>query len=196
MTVLVTMRGNVSDWGSMKGAIDWYAGLPRPKGLHWSRTYRREGDENYVLLLEEWDDHDAFHASSDAIGDEFVERSKVDFSDWVTEVWTPSDAPTTKSDGTRSTVVWMTVSPPDWAAFKDTVGWVLDRERPKGVHSTHVYRREGDPSQVLDLEEWDSHDIWMEFADKVGEEFNQRAKTEGLDWETFIWVPSDAKVIE
>lgn len=196
MTVLVTMRGNVKDWDSFKGAIDWYAGLDKPAGLHWSRAYRREGDENYVLMIEEWDDHESFHKSSDALGDEFVERSKADFSDWVTQVWTPSDAPTVKSDGVRSTLVWMTVSPPDWTAFRDTVAWTTDRERPNGLHSTQVYRLEVDPVQVLDLEEWDSHDIWMGFADQVGEEFNERAKTEGLDWETFIWLPSDAKVID
>ncbi len=96
MTALVTMRGNVSDWTSFRDAIDWYAGLDKPAGLHWSRSYRREGDESYVLMLEEWD----------------------------------------------------------------------------------------------------SHDIWMEFADRIGEEFNKRANTEGLDWETFIWLPSDAKVID
>ena len=196
MTALVTMRGNVSDWDSFKGAIDWYASLPRPAGLHWSRTYRCEGDESYVLLIEEWDDHDAFHKSSDAIGDEFVERSKADFSGWVTEVWTPSDAPTLPSDGVRSTVVWMTVEPRDWNAFKATIEWVLNRPRPEGVHSMQTYRLEKDPRKVLDLEEWDSHEKWMEFADKFGEEFNEKAQTEGLEWETFIWLPSDAKVID
>jgi len=196
MTALVTMRGNVSDWDAFKGALDWYASMERPAGLHWSRTYRREGDEGYVLLIEEWDDHDSFHKSSDALGDEFVERSKADFSGWVTEVWTPSDAKTLPSDGVRSTVVWMTVAPPDWNAFKATIEWVLNRPRPEGAHSMQTYRLEGDPSKVLDLEEWDSHDVWMKFADKVGEEFNEKAKTEGLEWETFIWLPSDAKVID
>ena len=196
MTVLVTMRGTITDWNAFRGAIGWYAEQPKPAGLQWSRSYRREGEENYVLMIEEWDDHDSFHKSSDELGDQFVERSKADFSGWVTEVWTPSDAPAVESDGTRSTLVWMTVQPPDWDAFRSTVAWAIDRERPKGLHSTRTYRREGDPSQVLDLEEWDSHDIWMQFADQVGEEFNERAKTEGLDWETHIWLPSDAKVID
>ena len=195
MTVLVTMRGNISDWGAMKEALGWYAGLPKPAGLHWSRTYRREGDDRYTLFIEEWDDHDSYHKSTDQLGEEFTARAKQDWDGWETEVWTPSDAPGVKSDGTRSVIVWMTVSPPDWKAFSDTVAWAIDRPRPKGLHSTQVYRREGNPGLVLDIEEWDSHDIWMEFADGVGEEFNRRAKTEGLDWETFIWHPSDAKVI-
>jgi quinol monooxygenase YgiN len=195
MTVLVTLRGRVSDWGAFKGAIDWYASQDRPAGLRWSRSYRREGDEDYVVMMEEWDDHDAFHKSSDELGEEFSKRAKQDWDGWITEVWTHSDAPHVPSDGTRSVVVWMTVSPPEWNAFRDTVGWVVDREKPKGLHSTQVYRNEKDHNLVLDLEEWDSHDIWMQFADQVGEEFNKRAKTEGLDWETFIWHPSDAKVI-
>ena len=199
MSVLVTLRGNVSDWNAMKEALAWYAGKPRPAGLHWSRTYRREGDDKYLLLIEEWDDHDSFHKSSDEMGDEFTERAKQDWEGWVTEVWTPTDAPHIESDGTRSVVVWMTVRPTDWDAFRETVAWAVDemkKDKPKGLHSTHVYRREGDPGLVLDLEEWDSHDIWMQFADRVGEEFNKRAKTEGLDWETFIWHPSDAPVID
>jgi quinol monooxygenase YgiN len=196
MTVLVTLRGNVSDWNNMKAAIDWYASQPRPAGLHWSRSYRREGDEKYMLLIEAWDDHDAFHKASDETGPEFTERAKQDWDGWVTEVWNHSDAPIVESDGVRSVIVWMTVRPTDWKAFKEAVAWAIDRPRPKGLHSTQVYRREGDPDLVLDLEEWDSHDIWMQFADQIGEEFNKRAKTEGLDWETFIWHPSDAKVID
>jgi len=196
MTVLVTMRGRVSDWGAFKGAIDWYAGLAKPAGLHWSRSYRREGDEDYVVTIEEWDDHDSYHKSTDELGEEFTTRAKQDWEGWETEVWTPSDAPPAHSDGTRSVVVWMTVSPPDWNAFKETVGWMHSLPRPKGLHSAHTYRREGNPDLVLELEEWDSHDIWMQSADEVGEEFNKRAKTEGLDWETFIWHPSDAKAID
>lgn len=42
------------------------------------------------------------------------------------------------------------------------------------------------------LEEWETHDAWHEFADKVGEEFNDRAGTAGLDWQDAIWVLSDA----
>jgi len=199
MTVLVTLRGRVSDWNAMKGAIEWYAGQPKPAGLYWSRTYRREGDTDYVLLIEEWDDHDSFHKSSDALGDEFTERAKQDWTGWETEVWAPADAPRIHSDGVRSVLVWMTVRVRDWNAFRDTIGWAvggMEKDPPKGLHSTQVCRREGDSDLVLDLEEWDSHDIWMQFADRVGEEFNKRANTEGLDWETFIWHPSDAKVID
>jgi quinol monooxygenase YgiN len=200
MTVLATLRGNVSDWNAMKGAIDWYASQPRPAGLHWSRTYRKEGDDKYILLIEEWDDHDSFHKSSDAMGDEFTERAKQDWDGWVTEVWTSSDAPHIQSDGTRgATLVWMTVRPRDLKKFKDTIGWFAEQvkaDKPKGLHSSHLFIREGDEGLVLDLEEWDSHDDWHAVTEKYGDEFNKRGDTEGLDWETFIWHPSDAKVID
>ncbi|MFY9586180.1 MAG: hypothetical protein WAT66_01855 [Actinomycetota bacterium] len=200
MTVLVTLRGNVSDWSAMKGAIDWYASQSRPAGLHWSRTYRKEGDDKYILLIEEWDDHDSFHKSTDAMGDEFTERAKQDWDGWVTEVWISSDAPHVPSDGVRAkTLVWMTVQPRDVKAFNDTMGWYVENvksDKPKGLHSSHLYVREGEPGLVLDLEEWDSHDDWHAVTEKHGDEFNKRADTEGLDWETFIWHPSDATVID
>ena len=199
MTVLITMRGNVSDWGAMKGALEWYASQPRAAGLHWSRTYRREGDDKYLLFIEEWDDHDSYHKSTDEHGDEFTKRAKQDWDGWETEVWQPSDAQHIESDGVRSVVVWMTVRPRDWSKFKDTIGWYVEgikSDKPKGLHSTHVYKREGDPGLVLDIEEWDSHDDWHAVSEKYGDEFNKRADTEGLDWETFIWHPSDAPVID
>lgn len=199
MTVLTTLRGKVSDWDAMKGALDWYAGQSKPAGLHWSRSYRREGDEDYILLIEEWDDHDSFHKSTDQLGDEFTKRAKQDWEGWITEVWEHSDAPRVESDGTRSVLVWMTVRPRDWEKFKDTIGWFVDSiksDKPKGLHSTQVYRREGDPGLVLDLEEWDSHDDWHAVTEKYGDEFNKRGDTEGLDWETFIWHPSGAKVMD
>ena len=94
MSVLIAMRVKVPDWQSMKSALDWYAGLPKPAGLHWSKTYHQEGDSNHILLLEEWDDHDSFHKSSDEVGDEFVKRANAEGLDWETFVWTQTDAKT------------------------------------------------------------------------------------------------------
>jgi quinol monooxygenase YgiN len=92
MSVLVSMRVKVNDWDAFKAANDWYVGLGKPAGLHWSKVYRQESDPNNVLLLEEWDDHDSFHKSSDEVGDEFNKRAKTEGLEWVTFVWTESDA--------------------------------------------------------------------------------------------------------
>jgi hypothetical protein len=40
---------------------------------------------------------------------------------------------------------------------------------------------------VCVLQEWDSHDAFHESSEEVGDEFNRRAGTEGLEWETHIW---------
>jgi hypothetical protein len=40
---------------------------------------------------------------------------------------------------------------------------------------------------LLIVQEWDSHDSFHTSSDKYGDEFNQRAGTEGLDWRTGVW---------
>jgi quinol monooxygenase YgiN len=94
MSVVVAMRVKVPDWDAFKGAIEWYTSKGKPAGLHWSKTYHQEGDPNHILLLEEWDDHDSFHKSSDEVGDEFVKRAKAEGLEWETFVWKQTDAPT------------------------------------------------------------------------------------------------------
>ncbi len=92
MSVLVSMRVKISDWESFRGANDWMIGLGKPAGLHWSKVYREESDAGHVLVLQEWDDHDSFHKSSDEIGDEFNRRATTEGLEWVTYVWKESDA--------------------------------------------------------------------------------------------------------
>jgi hypothetical protein len=40
---------------------------------------------------------------------------------------------------------------------------------------------------ALVVQEWDSHDAFHKSSDKYGDEFNQRAGTQGLDWRTGVW---------
>lgn len=92
MSVLVSMRVKVADWNPFREATDWMVGLGKPAGMHWSKVYRQEGDPNHVLVLQEWDDHDSFHKASDEVGEEFNRRAKTEGLEWVTFVWTESDA--------------------------------------------------------------------------------------------------------
>ena len=39
----------------------------------------------------------------------------------------------------------------------------------------------------LVVERWVSHDAMHEYQDKYGDEFNQRAGTEGMEWKVNIW---------
>lgn len=92
MSVIITMRGPVSNMDTMKEALAWYASQPKPPGLHSSRSYLKEGEENTMIFIEEWDDHDSYHKASDEIGPQFSERAKQDWDEWVTDAWTPSGA--------------------------------------------------------------------------------------------------------
>ena len=86
-----------------------------------------------------------------------------------------------------SVLVEMTVRPPDYAKFTEALSWMDSLGTPKGLHSTRVYRDQNDPGVVCLLQEWDSHDDFHASSEEVGDEFNRRAGTEGLEWETHIW---------
>ena len=86
-----------------------------------------------------------------------------------------------------SVLVQMTVRPPDYAAFADAIAWMDSLGMPKGLHSSRVYRDQNDPGLVCILQEWDDHDAFHAGTEENGDEFNRRAGTEGLEWETHIW---------
>ncbi len=85
-----------------------------------------------------------------------------------------------------SVVVTMEVGPVDWTKFQSAIEWLNSQSTP-GIRSNKIYRSEGDPKVVLVTQEWDSHDAFHASSDKVGDEFNRRAGTEGLDWRTGVW---------
>lgn len=90
-----------------------------------------------------------------------------------------------------SVLVSMRVKVKDWGAFRDASNWAADKGLPPGCHSIKVYRDESDPNLVLVLQEWDSHDDFHKASDEIGPEFQKRAKTEGLEWITFVWKLAD-----
>ena len=84
-------------------------------------------------------------------------------------------------------LVTMQVGPVDKATFMAADRALVARGMPPGMHSHRVYFREGDATSALVVQEWDSHNAFNEFSDKVGEDFNRDAGTEGLDWVTGVW---------
>lgn len=86
-----------------------------------------------------------------------------------------------------SVLVQMTVRPPSIAKFGEAIEWMDSLGMPKGLHSSRVYTDENDPGLVCVLQEWDSHDDFHASSEENGDEFNARAGTEGLEWETHIW---------
>ena len=85
-----------------------------------------------------------------------------------------------------SILVTMQVGPVDWTKFKAAMDRFMN-EKPAGLQSSRAYRQQGDAAQVLVVEEWDSHDAMHAFQEKVGDEFNRMAGTEGMDWQVALW---------
>jgi quinol monooxygenase YgiN len=88
-----------------------------------------------------------------------------------------------------SVLVQFRVTVPDAARFKKTVENLGPdmRMEPGFVSFPGAYSAESDPSEVTDLEVWESHDHMHAASEKHGDQFNADAGTEGLDWETRIW---------
>ena len=83
-------------------------------------------------------------------------------------------------------LVTMEVGPVDWEKFKAATEWA--KQSPaQGMISSETYRAESDPSRVLVVERWESHDLMHKYQDQLGEEFNRRAGTEGLEWKDAVW---------
>ncbi len=89
-------------------------------------------------------------------------------------------------------LVTMQVTVDNWDQFRSACEWMAGLGKPVGMHSSRVLRRDGDPNQVLLLQEWDSHEDFNSFGEKIGDEFNRRAGTEGVEWIDAVWAASDA----
>ena len=87
MAATVVIRLKVPDWerfiGAWTEAIDAHPAPRRQK----SRVLRRETDPNEVLIVEEWESHDAWHEFGDEVGPEFTERSGTTGVEMDDTVW-------------------------------------------------------------------------------------------------------------
>jgi quinol monooxygenase YgiN len=88
-------------------------------------------------------------------------------------------------------LVTMQVGPVDWSKFTGALDALKDEPAP-GRHSSEVYRSQSDPAMVLIVERWDSHDAMNAYQERVGDDFNARAGTEGMDWQTGLWELADS----
>jgi len=86
-----------------------------------------------------------------------------------------------------SVLVTMQVGPVDAAKF-DAATKELEARSYPGFRSRKVLHAEGHPEDVLVIEEWDSHDAFHAATEEVGDEFNSKAGTEGLEWRTGVWM--------
>ncbi len=86
----------------------------------------------------------------------------------------------------------MQVGPVDWSKFKAALDWSKGAATATGRAYGRVYRSESDPSRVLIVEEWDSHDSMHSYQEQVGEEFNNRAGTADAEWDDAVWELADS----
>jgi quinol monooxygenase YgiN len=91
-----------------------------------------------------------------------------------------------------SVLVTMQVGPVDAKKFDSAVEELGSRPFP-GLKSRRVLHSESDPSNVLMIEEWESHDAFHAASDEAGDEFNAKAGTEGLEWVTGVWEMPEAR---
>ena len=89
-----------------------------------------------------------------------------------------------------SILVTMQVGPVDWTKFSAAADRFRS-ERPAGLHSSRIYRKQDAREQVLVVEEWESHEAMHSYQERVGDEFNRLAGTEGLNWEVSLWELGD-----
>ena len=87
-----------------------------------------------------------------------------------------------------SVLVQFGVAGADPARMKKAVENMPEFQREPGfLGYPGAYVAESDPTEVTELELWESHDHMHASSEKYGEQFNAEAGTEGLDWKTWIW---------
>ena len=84
-------------------------------------------------------------------------------------------------------LVQMRVTAPDIERFVATAKRFEPRFAGLGAEHQSVCQVEGGSGEMSLFAEWDSHDAMMAATDQLGEQFNDEAGTQGLDWETRIW---------
>ena len=86
-----------------------------------------------------------------------------------------------------SVIVQYIVKVPDVDRFVTTSEKYAQTMEEMGARNGSVYEDENEPGLVSTMSEWDSHDQMHAASEKYGDQVNEEAGTEGLDWTTHIW---------
>ena len=86
-----------------------------------------------------------------------------------------------------SVIVQFIVKVPDVGRFVAASNRFEPMMEEMGSRNGGVYEDENEPGLVSTMSEWDSHDQMHAASEKYGDQFNEEAGTEGLDWTTHIW---------
>ena len=127
------------------------------------------------------------HAASEKYGDDFNKEAGTEGLEWETRIWRQIAGEDLRPVDEPNVLVQFRVKVPDVDRFKaawEDLGPLAEQD---GARNNALYQAESDPGELAMFGEWDSHDQMMESSEKRGEDFQAKAGTEGLDWETRIW---------
>jgi quinol monooxygenase YgiN len=188
VSVLVQFRVVGADPARMKKAVENMPEFQKEPGfLSYPGAYTAESDPTEVTELEHWESHDHMHAASEKFGDQFNAEAGTEGLDWDTKIWHRIAGEDLKPVSESKALVQFIVRVPDVDRFKaawEEYGPLFEQD---GSTNNALYQSEADPNLLGMFGEWASHDAMMESSEKRGEEFQAKAGTEGLDWETRIW---------
>ncbi len=83
--------------------------------------------------------------------------------------------------------VQFVVRVPDVERFVATAKKFEQANIGMGARNPRVLVDENDPNVVSMMADWESHDAMHEASERLGDDFNREAGTEGLDWTTYVW---------
>jgi hypothetical protein len=81
----------------------------------------------------------------------------------------------------------MIVRPPDRQKFEAAMREADQPGQAEGAWDQFWGRHEGDPALYIVGGKWQSHEAMHRWTDKVGPDFNAKAGTEGVEWQTMTW---------
>jgi quinol monooxygenase YgiN len=189
MSVLVQFRVTTPDPDRFKKAVENLGPemLKEPGFVSYPGAYAAESDANEVAELEVWESHDHMHASSEKYGDQFNAQAGTEGLEWETRIWHRlagvDPAPVDES----RVIVQFRVTVADVDRFRKAWEELAPLAEQDGARNGGLYRAEGDAGELAMFADWASHDEMMESSEERGEDFQAKAGTEGLDWETRIW---------
>ena len=189
MAVLVQFRVTVPDTGRFKKAVENTVDQigKEPGALGYVGAYTAESDSNEVTSLEKWESHDHMHAAGEKYGEQFNTEAGTSALEWETFVWHQIAGEELQPTEEGRVRVQFRVTVPDVERFKAAWVELEQAARSDGAVNGALFQSENDPNEITAFSEWASHDEMHASSEKRGEEFQAKAGTEGLDWETRIW---------
>ncbi|MFN2543025.1 MAG: antibiotic biosynthesis monooxygenase [Actinomycetota bacterium] len=189
MAVLVQFRVKVPDTERFKKTVENLGPEMRkePGFASFPGVYTAESDRSEVTDLEVWESHDHMHAASEKHGEQFNADAGTEGLDWETRIWKPLAGEQVQPVDESRVLVQFRVRVPDVEKFRSAWEELAPLAQQDGARNNALYQSESDPNELAMFAEWASHDEMHASSEKRGEEFQSKAGTEGLDWETRIW---------